>query len=58
MGMSARAYNRVLRIARTVADLDDRDNVTTLDIAEAINYRKLAALRDQNLAPRCFRIGF
>lgn len=39
--MSARAYDRILKVARTIADLDDSDTVTTPHILEAINYRKL-----------------
>jgi magnesium chelatase family protein len=39
LGLSARAYDRVLRIARTIADLDDRDDIRVTDIAEAVRYR-------------------
>jgi magnesium chelatase family protein len=46
MGLSARGYHRVLRVARTLADLDGRDQVARLHIAEALSYRqKLAAFR-------------
>jgi magnesium chelatase family protein len=39
MGLSARGYNRIKRIARTIADLRAADNVTAADIAEALSYR-------------------
>ena len=38
-GLSARACHRVLRVARSIADLDARDAVRTEDIAEALGYR-------------------
>jgi magnesium chelatase family protein len=38
-GMSARGHDRVLRLARTIADLDGRDRVETRDIDEAVGYR-------------------
>lgn len=41
MGMSARGYNRIKRIARTIADLRGDDNVTMSDIAEALSYRPI-----------------
>ena len=41
MGMSARGYNRVRRIARTIADLAGRDEIEIGDIAEALSYRPI-----------------
>lgn len=41
MNMSARAYTRILKVARTIADLDGRENIDSMDIAEAIGYRNL-----------------
>jgi magnesium chelatase family protein len=42
MRLSARGYHRVLRVARTLADLDGADKVARLHLAEALSYRALA----------------
>ena len=39
IGLSARGYHRVMRVARTIADLEGRDRVERGDIAEAISFR-------------------
>jgi magnesium chelatase family protein len=42
MRLSARGYHRVLRVARTLADLDGADKIGRLHLAEALSYRALA----------------
>ncbi|MEA2930925.1 MAG: magnesium chelatase family protein [Hyphomicrobiales bacterium] len=42
MRLSARGYHRVLRVARTLADLDGADKVARIHLAEALSYRALA----------------
>jgi magnesium chelatase family protein len=39
--LSARAYHRILKLARTISDMDKSDKIQTQHLTEAINYRRL-----------------
>ena len=41
LGLSVRGYDKILKVARTIADLDSREDILTPDVSEAIGYRML-----------------
>ncbi len=41
LGLSARAYVRILKVARTIADMDESRDLQASHVAEAVNYRNL-----------------
>ena len=44
MGLSVRAYNRILKVARTIADINNEEKISICHLAEAIQYRNLGEL--------------
>ena len=51
MGLTARAYHRILRVARTIADLDGADGVRRLHVAEALSARRAQPTGQAAAAP-------
>ena len=47
LGLSIRAYHRIIKVARTIADLDGRDNIERSHLAEALGYRAMDRLLRQ-----------
>jgi magnesium chelatase family protein len=45
LGFSARAYDRVLKVARTIADLEGKEGIDTVHVSEAIQYRMMDKFR-------------
>ena len=39
MNLSARSYHKILKVARTIADIDDEENITVKHLGEAVCYR-------------------
>ena len=57
MSLSARAFHRVLRVARTIADLDDSSSVDIPHVAEALGYRPREATAPEQRLPREATMG-
>jgi magnesium chelatase family protein len=50
--LNMRTYDKVIRLARTIADLEDEDNIMTMHLAEALQYRELKSFyRQMDITP-------
>jgi magnesium chelatase family protein len=49
--LSARGFHRILRVARSIADLDSQDQVTTPQVAEALGFRAISWENEPGRAP-------
>lgn len=49
LGLSARAHHRVLKVARTIADLQQSSDVRSQDVAEALRYRGISTTEDRSV---------
>jgi magnesium chelatase family protein len=45
LGLSARAYHRILKVARTIADLDGRTSIAAAHVGEAIQFKRFQAMQ-------------
>ena len=48
LGLSARAYHRILKLSRTIADLDDADHINQKHLQEALSYRLVKNAPDRS----------
>ncbi|MCF0141751.1 MAG: hypothetical protein HUJ75_00070, partial [Parasporobacterium sp.] len=46
MNLSPRSYNRILKVARTVADLDESEDIRVPHLAEAMSYRMVEVINE------------